>query len=203
MLNKLIHEYTTAALITELEGKAETPILIKALNNVASYLSQYNWKCNPATILDNKIWAMNMFFDMFVREIGGSGPAMMCYYFSSLVAKDYSLTEESRLEGNKIRAFVIYFNLNKWNYIFRRVIFAPKTEYKGHLDKDSFLDILLLGDVYMAWDISPNSALLAKLKKQAPTIARNHPNITRQQTVIESELAHEAVFEIIKTLVTL
>lgn len=79
---------------------------------------------------------------------------------------------------------------------------TPIAEYKGNLDENSFFDILLLADVYKAWDIDPDSAMLADLKRQAPNVAMNHPNLNKEQVQMEGFLAHEAVFRIIENLIT-
>ena len=70
-------------------------------------------------------------------------------------------------------------------------------EYKGHLDESSFFDLLLLSDVYKAWDVDPSSDMLTSLKRQASNVARLHPNYTKQQIIAEGELAHQAVFKMI------
>ena len=202
MLNNLIKEYTRVRVSYEIAGRDGTTEIIKVLNKIENHLSQNEWKCNPATI-ENDTWAMCVFFEMFFRKIGGDMSAMMCYHFSSLVAKDVNLPEKSQLEGNKYRSFIIFKNMDKWGRIFMTARLAPVAEYKGHLDEYSFFDVLLLGDVYKAWNVDPDSSMLANLKRQAPNVARNHPNITRQQAIKESELAHEAVFRIIESLVTI
>lgn len=198
MLNNLIKEWARVRVANEMVGNKGTEELAKVLHNVTSYLSSHDWKCDPATI-DNNTWAMCMFFEMFAYKIGGDTPAMMCYYFSSLVANDKNIPENQRLEGNKYRAFIVFKNMSKWDDIITMARLAPM--YKGNLDASSFLDILLLSDVYKAWDVDPNSAMLTNLKNQAPNVARNHPNITKQQSLVEGSLAHEVLFSIIKDLV--
>ena len=78
---------------------------------------------------------------------------------------------------------------------------APINEYNGNLTETEFFDILLLSDVYKAWDSDPNSSLLDKLKRQAPNVAAMHPNLSRGQVLTEGDLAHKALFDIIETLV--
>lgn len=200
MLNSLIKEYGRVRLSCEFSGKDATEEIVKVLQKVNNYLSDHGWKCNPSTIEDNT-WAMCMFFEMFAHKIGGAVPAMMCYYFSTLVANDMSIPEHLRLGGNKYRAFVVFKNMDNWDRIIMMARLTPIGGYNGNLDEGSFFDILLLGDVYQAWDVDPNSTMLANLKRQAPNVARNHPDITRQQAIVEGNLAHEAVFRIIEPLV--
>lgn len=201
MLNDLINEYTRVRISSEMASKDGTVEVTKILNRIEDFLFKNKWKCDPSSI-QNKTMAMCAFFDMFARNIGGDTSAMMCYYFSTLVSKDLSISQNGRLQGNKYRAFMIFKNMDKWDRIIMMARLAPINDYKGHLDDNSFFDILLLGDVYKAWDVDPSSKMLQKLKNQAPIVARNHPNFTRQQVIVESELAHEAVFDIIETLVT-
>lgn len=200
MLNDYLKEYAHVHISYAMIGKDAATETKKVLKKIADYLSQHDWKCNPATI-DNKTIAMGAFFEMFAHNIGGDMPAMYCYYFSTLVARDVNIPEKSRLEGNKYRAFITFKNMNKWDRIIMMARLAPMSEYKGHLDESSFFDILLLSDVYKAWDIDPDSSMLASLKRQAPSVARNHPQINKQQAIVEGELAHDAVFGIIETLV--
>lgn len=201
MLNNLIKEYARVRVSYEIAGKDPIQEVQKVLNKIANYLSQHEWKCNPSSI-ENNTWAMCVFFEMFANKIGGDMPALLCYYFSTLIARDTNLPLNSRLEGNKHRAFIIFKNMDNWDRIIMMARLAPMAEYKGHLDENSFFDILLLGDVYKAWDVDPDSAMLSSLKRQTPNVARNHPQFSRQQVMTESELAHEAVFHIIESLVT-
>ena len=201
MLNQLIKEYARVHVSYAMVGTDGSQEIVNVLHKIENYLSKQKWQCNPAEI-ENKIWAMCAFFEMLSRKIGGDMPAMLCYYFSTLVSKDCTLPEKSRLEGNKHRAFVVFKTMDDWDRIYMMARLAPMAEYKRNLDEGSFFDILLLSDVYKAWDVDPDSSLLANLKRQAPNVARNHPNITKHQAMIEGELAHEAVFGIIENLVT-
>lgn len=203
MLNDLITEYARVRLTCEMTGIFKTQDIHKVLLKTANYLSENQWKCNPETIT-NKAFAMCAFYEMFINEIGGNMPEVMCYYFSSLVAKDKSLPERARLEGNMHRAFVLYqYECTKqWERILTLARLAPIAEYKGHLDEAAFLDILIMSDVYKAWDINPNSALLSKLKKGTPNVARIYPNLTKEEAIIEGELGHEAIFRLIEVSVT-
>lgn len=65
----------------------------------------------------------------------------------------------------------------------------------------STVNLLLLSDVYQAWDADKSSAMLQNLKKQTPMVAANYPTFTRQQIITEGELAHEAVLNIVNTII--
>jgi hypothetical protein len=200
MLNDLIKEYIRVRASHAMAGGNGTQEIVKVLHDVENYLSVNGWKCNPS-LIENNTWAMCMFYEMLSYKIGGDTPAMMCYYFSTLVAQDSNLPEDTRHEGNKYRAFIIFKSIGKWDGIISEARLAPVAEYKGHLDESSFFDILLLGDVYKAWNVDSNSRMLANLKEQALTVASSHPSITRQQAMIESELAHAALFKVIELLI--
>ena len=201
MLNSLLHKCARVQISYLIADKDSTQELRSILQEIADYLSEQEWKFNPETI-GNISLAMAVFFEMFAQKIGGDMSSMYCYYFSTLVAKDMNLPQEQRAEGNKYRAFIIFKNIDKWNNIITMARLAPMAGYKGHLDENSFFDILLLDDVYKAWDADSDSALLTNLKKQAIIVANNHPQYTKQQVMAEGDLAHEAIFGIIKTLIT-
>lgn len=196
MLDSLITEYTRIRVSWE-QGMGKTrQDVVAALRGISDYMSQHEWKCNPTSVT-NHLCAMFAFFDMSENKIGGDNPAFLCYYFSTLVAKS-QLPLHWRLAGNEYRAFMVFKNMKKWDHVITTARLAPMAEYKGRLDENSFLDILLLGDVYQAWDVDPDSAMFANLKMQAPDVARNHPSFTKQQVIKESGLAHEALFRIIE-----
>ena len=77
---------------------------------------------------------------------------------------------------------------------------SPIGNYKGHLTGESFFDLLLLSDVYKAWDADPTNPTLANLKRQAPNVAANHPTFSRTKVIEEGVLAHEALFAVIKSI---
>lgn len=201
MLNYLLKEYSTTLISNFIAGKNSTCASEVILYKISDELEKMQFKCNPSTI-ENKTIAMEAFFDMFARNIGGDIPAMMCYYFSSLVASDITLPLKARLEGNKYRAFILFKNMNNWDFIIMTALNSPIAEYNGHLNERSFFDLMLLCDVYKAWDIEPSSAMLTNLQKQAPNVAAQHPNYSQQQVILEGELAHKALFNIIESIVT-
>ena len=201
MLNKLIKEYIGIRVSYEAACQDGSIESMSALNKIANYLSHNNCKCDPNSI-DNKLWAMLAFFDMFTNKIAEGSSALMCYYFSTLVSKDRTLPQNLQLEGIKYRAFITYKNLSKWENIFNAILNTSCiVEYKGNLDESTFMDVLLLGDVYKVWDFDPTNQMLTNLKSQAPIVASNHPYFTKQQFIRESELAHDALLGMIETLV--
>lgn len=143
---------------------------------------------------------MMAFFEMSVRKIGGDIPALLCYYYSSLVANDSSLPVNIRANGYRFRAFVEFKNMDKWNIIMSMAQ-APFNGYEGNLTESEFFDILLLSDVYKAWDSDPSSSMLSNLQKQAPKVASLHPSFSRSQVLSEGELAHKALFDVIEPIV--
>ena len=78
---------------------------------------------------------------------------------------------------------------------------APFNGYEGNLTESEFFDILLLSDVYKAWDSDPSSSMLSNLQKQAPKVASLHPSFSRSQVLSEGELAHKALFDVIEPIV--
>ena len=143
---------------------------------------------------------MLAFWEMFAREIGREMASLLCYYYSSLVVNDNSLPIKKRDQGNKYRAFITFKNMknNRWNFIFAMA--QTSTGYKGKLTEDSFFNILLLSDVYKAWDTDPDSPLLNDLKKQSANVAALHPSLSRTQVLTEGEIAHKAVFSVVELL---
>lgn len=200
MLNNLLREYAATRVSYAFAGTDPTTAIIDVLNKIDKELSKTKYKSDPSSI-ENKTTAMLAFFEMFVRKIGGDMPALCCYYYSTLVANDTSLPHNPRITGNLYRAFITFKNMDKWNMLWSIARTAPINRYRGHLDETAFLDLLLLSDVYKAWDADSDSPLFATLKRQAPSVASNHPNYTKEQVMVEGELAHKAIFNVVETLV--
>lgn len=202
MLNKLIKEYVATRISYEMAGSDPTNAVIEVLKKIDGELTKNKYKCDPTTI-ENKAHAMIVFFEMFARKIGGDMVSFCCYYFASLVANDMSLPLNNRITGNMYRAFITFKNMEKWDILMGMARTAPMNGYSGHLDGNSFFDLLLLSDVYQAWNADSDSPMLENLKRQAPAVASNHPQYTKDQVILEGKLAHKAVFNVIKTLVTI
>ena len=196
MILRLLKEYSQIRISYEMVGKDPSMEIVKVLNRLGEELAKNDWKCSPSDVPTDTI-AMCAFFEMFARKIGGDASIMLCYYYSSRVANDYSLPEKARAEGNKHRAFIVFKNMDKLNMTFNLACNSPIAGYRGRLNSNQFVDLLLLSDVYKAWDVDSNSAMLQNLKRQAPLVAANHPTFSKQQIITEGELAHEAVFNII------
>jgi hypothetical protein len=199
MLNSLLKQYSAVKVYSLVGNNDPNQELVQIFRQIEDTLKKSDWKITPMSVENNSI-AMMAFFEMFVRKIGGDMPALLCYYFSSLVAEDNSLPTSKRLDGNRLRAFITFKNMNKWNMIISMAQ-APFSGYNGKLTERSFFDILLLSDVYKAWDSDPDSPMLEDLKKQAPKVAAMHPSLSKAQVLTEGELAHKSVFEIIESLV--
>ena len=199
MLNDLLKHYAATKVSYELVGKDSTQESVQILKKIEETLKMNDWKITSASVENNTI-AMMAFYEMFAREIGHDIPALLCYYYSSLVANDNSLPAENRAHGNRFRAFITFKNMdeNRWNLIFSMAQ-AP-CDYNGNLKDDSFFDILLLSDVYKAWDSDPDSSLLNDLKRQSTKVAALHPSLSRTQVLTEGEIAHKAVFGVIESL---
>ena len=71
------------------------------------------------------------------------------------------------------------------------------------VDASFVFDFALISDVYKAWDRDNNDPLLQNLKRQAPRVASNYPKFNKQQIILEGELAHEAIFNVICTMIKL
>ena len=198
MLNNLLKQYAATKISCEFAGTDSTQESVKILREIEETLKKNDWKIT-SFIVENNTVAMLAFFEMFSREIGGNRSALLCYYYSSLVANDCSLSAENRAHGNRFRAFITFKNMDKWNMLFAMAQ-AP-INYKGNLSDDSFFDILLLSDVYKAWDSDPDSSMLANLKKQSTKVAALHPSLSRAQVLTEGEIANKAVFGVIESLV--
>lgn len=194
MLNNLLKQYAATKISCEFAGTDSTQESVKILRKIEETLKNNKWNITSFPVENNTI-AMMAFFDMFAREMGKDMSALLCYYYSSLVANDSSLPTKNREHGNRFRAFITFKNMDKWDRIFTMAQ-AP-VYYSGNLSDDSFFDILLLSDVYKAWDSDPESSMLANLKKQSPKVAALHPSLSRTQVLTEGEMAHKAVFDVI------
>lgn len=196
MIKQLFKEYSQIRISFEAVGRNASAETNRVLNLLAAELAKNNWKCSPADVPTDTI-AMCAFFEMFAQKIGGFNAVVLCYFYSSRVTKDRSLPTKARVEGNKIRAFIVFKNIDQLSQIFNFACNSPIGNYKGKLNDRQFVDLLLLSDVYQAWDADNGSAMLRNLKKQAPMVAAHHPNFTRQQIITEGELAHEAVLNVV------
>ncbi|MBQ2506917.1 MAG: hypothetical protein II530_00310 [Bacteroidaceae bacterium] len=199
MLNELLKHYSATKILFEVEGKDSTQESVQILRQIEDVLKKNEWKITSSSVENNSL-AMMAFFEMSVREIGGDIPALLCYYYSSLVANDSSLPVNIRANGYRFRAFVEFKNMDKWNIIMSMAQ-APFNGYEGNLTESEFFDILLLSDVYKAWDSDPSSSMLSNLQKQAPKVASLHPSFSRSQVLSEGELAHKALFDVIEPIV--
>ena len=199
MLNDLLEKYAATQFLSDVKGNDSSQDSIQILKKIENLLIRNDWKITSSSIENNSL-AMMAFFEMYARGIGGDVPALLCYYYSTLVANDNSLPAELRYDGNRFRAFITYKNMDKWDMLLSMAR-APFNGYEGNLDNTSFIDILLLSDVYKAWDLDPSDSLLDKLKRQAPKVAAMHPTFSRGQVMYEGELAHKAVYNIVKSLV--
>ncbi len=202
MLNDLIRKYVKTLIAYSAIGKDSSLETKAILEDIHEELQLMGNKCNPAEI-DDKRFAMLAFFDMYERRIGNETPALLCYYFSTLLIKDKTKTIDTRLQGNEYRAFIIFRTMDKWDGFMGACRTMPMYNYRGNLNGDSFYDLLLLSDVYRAWNTDPDNRLLNNLKKQAPNVASMHPEYSRDEVIKEGELAHEALFCFIKNLVVL
>jgi hypothetical protein len=201
-ISQLLKEYSQVHISYLAAGKDPTIETIRVLNQLAEELSKNSWKCPPSEVSTDSI-AMGAFFEMFVHKIGGDTPIMLCYYYSSRVANDKSFPTDVRTLGNMFRAFIVFKAMNKFNMVFNLACNAPFAEYKGKLQLQQFFDFALISDVYKAWDRDNNDPLLQNLKRQAPRVASNYPKFNKQQIILEGELAHEAIFNVICTMIKL
>lgn len=199
-IKQLLKEYSQVRVSYEAVGRNASAETNRVLNLLAAELTKNNWKCSPSDVPTDTI-AMCAFFEMFAQKIGGVNAVLLSYFYSSRVAKDFSLPTTARVEGNKIRAFTVFKNIDQLSRIFNFACNSPIGNYKGKLNDHQFVDLLLLSDVYQAWDADNSSAMLQNLKKQTPMVAANYPTFTRQQIITEGELAHDAVLNIINTII--
>ena len=200
MISKLLRDYSQIRISYEAVGKDPSVEITKTLNLLATELAKDEWRCSPSEV-PNDSMAMSAFFEMFALKIGKDAPIMLCYYYSSRVANDKSLPTNAQKMGNMVRAFIVFKAMDKLNMTFNLACNAPFAGYKGKLIGQQFFDFALIGDVYQAWDIGNNSPLLQNLKKQTPMVASNYPMFNKQQIIAEGELAHKAVFNVVRTLV--
>jgi len=170
----------------------------KTLSEIATIFERKNWVYSPGTITNDSI-AMCAMFDIFTC-LKQNKASMLCYYFSSLVANDSSLSLQERLKGNRYRAFIFLKDMEQWAYrceLFT-TLFKDVNNYNGHFTND-FYDLSLLYDVYKAWHLG--GALLDNLKEQVPRIMLKYPEYSREKVLLEGELAHNAFFEHIRGVV--
>jgi hypothetical protein len=168
----------------------------KTLSEIASVFDNNDWKYIPGTITDMSA-AMCAMFDIFTC-LKQDNASYLCYYFSSVVANNPSLPLRERVKGNQYRAF-IFLKDNSWGArceLFCELHNDFDINYEGHFTKD-FYDLSLLYDVYKAWH-SIGGTLLNNLKKQAPLIKLQYSNYSKDQIMIEGELAHNSLFEYIR-----
>ncbi len=200
MISKLLREYSQIRISFEAVGKDSSTEITKVLNQLAVELTKNKWRCSSIEAPTDTI-AMCAFFEMFARKIGGDATIMLCYYYSSRVANDHSLPNRTRIEGNKYRAFIVFKGMEKFNMAINLACNSHISGYRGNLNTNQFFDLLLLSDVYKAWDADSNSSMLQNLKKQAPFVAANHSTFSKQQIINEGELAHEALLNVISNII--
>lgn len=202
-ISQLLIEYSQVHISYLAVGKDPVIETTRVLSQLAEELSKNSWKCPPTEVPTDSI-AMSAFFEMFVHKIGGDAPIMLCYYYSSRVANDKSFSADVRSLGNMFRAFIVFKAMNKFNMVFNLACNAPFAGYKGELQQlQQFFDFALTSDVYKAWDRDNNDPLLQNLKKQVPRVVSNYPKFNKQQIIIEGELAHEAIFNVVCTMIEL
>ena len=202
MITKLLRDYSQIRISYEVARKDPSTEIAKTLNQLAAELAKNGWRCPPTEVPTDAI-AMSAFYEMFVLKIGPDAPIMLCYYYSSRVANDYSLPTNVRALGNKFRAFIVVKAIDKLNMVFNLACNAPIGGYRGKLKGQQFFDLALTSDIYKAWDTDDGDPLLQSLKRQAPTVASNYPTFTKQQIIAEGEIAHEAVLRIVSSFIKL
>ena len=201
-ISQLLKEYSQIHISYSVVGKDPTMETKRILNQLADELAKTEWKCSPSEVPTDSI-AMSAFFEMFAHKIGGDAPIMLCYYYSSRVANDKLLPPDVRTLGNMFRAFIVFKAMDKLNMTFNLACNAPFAGYRGKLQNQQFFDFALISDVYQAWDRDNNDPLLQNLKKQTPMVASNYPMFNKQQIMAEGELVHEAVLNVVRTIVEL
>ncbi|MBE6224906.1 MAG: hypothetical protein E7122_06745 [Bacteroidales bacterium] len=201
-ISKLLRDYSQIHISYAAVRKDPSADTARILTQLANELSKNEWMCPPCDVPTDAI-AMSAFFEMFTLKIGSDAPIMLCYYYSSRVANDRSFPANVRALGNKFRAFIVFKAMAKLNMTFNLACNAPIGGYRGRLKEQQFFDLALISDIYKAWDTDSNDPLLQNLKRQAPIVASNHPMFTKQQIISEGELAHEAVLNIVKSMLKL
>lgn len=203
MLNTLIEQYIDTLDDSLPSNEDLEEYSDQLLEKIACELEKDNWE-NEILLVENNFKAMETFWFLFIREIrlDGFPAAYLCYYFSCLVAYDTNLPLEKRLEGNKYRAFIMFKMDSLTWYSFLTQARLEYIKSNGILTEKEFFDFLILSDVYKAWDIDPNHYIMDDLKKQAPTIASIYPSFNKEKIIYEAELAHKAIFSLIKQRIT-
>ena len=203
IITKLLRDYSQIRISYEVAGKDPSAEIAKTLKQLADELAKNEWRCPPTEVPTDAI-AMGAFYEMFALKIGPDAPIMLCYYYSSRVANDRSFPTNVRALGNKFRAFIVAKAINKFNMVFNLACNAPIGGYRGKLrGGQQFFDLALTSDIYKAWDTDNGDPLLQSLKRQAPMVASNYPTYTKQQIISEGELAHEAVLNVVKSMLKL
>ncbi|MDY2641767.1 MAG: hypothetical protein SOW01_05260 [Mediterranea sp.] len=199
MLDSLLKEYSRTLIASQyFEDRAveETAVVLHKIND---YLKANKYK--DELIIEDMTMAMCAFYDMCSRKIGGFYISLFSYFSCTAVANKTYLPQDTRLNGIMLRAFTTFTWFNSWYKILTLARTSPIGRYEGNLDEKSFFDILLLSDVYKVWNIDNDHPTLYKLKSQAPFIAHNYPNFTKQQIIKEGELANEALFNIVASII--
>ena len=201
-ITQLLKEYSQTHISYSSVGKDPAMETKRILNQLAEELAKKEWKCSHSEVPSDSI-AMSAFFEMFVHKIGGDAPIMLCYYYSSKVANDKLFPSDVRTLGNMFRAFIVFKAMDKLNMTFNLACNAPFAGYRGKLKDQQFFDFALISDVYKAWDRDNYDPLLKNLKKQVPMVASNYPMFNKQQIMMEGELVHEAVLNVVRTFIKL
>lgn len=203
MINSLLSDFRRYALLNaSYESPATQRMLLQTLKGIEQELKKNKYKCDPSTIED-KVSAATAFYYMFEYGIAEAASSYLCYCLSTLVAEDINLPMESRLKGYMCRALITYKNLSNWNLSLSVLYDSPLSNYAGHLDFKTFIDFMLLSDIYGAWDIDPSNPIFDSLKRMAPGVKDKYPKFSMTEIIYEGTLAHQAVFNIFGSKVIL
>lgn len=199
MLNQYINEFKMIKVSYAMAGTDPSSELTSFFNKVYDCIEDKNNRKQLVAAVEDHLGATFMFFEMFLRKIGGDLPITLTYYFATLTTSDESLTAKERNMGNFYRAAILVKAANQLNHTMTMIsnMGHDLRIYQGHLDYTNFTDITILYDVYKAWDADPENRYLQFLKSQVPSIETKHSYITKQYIETEGKLAHDAILKVL------
>lgn len=141
--------------------------------------------------------AMLAFFDMEVRGISKRVSAYLAYYYASMLIDDQLKSNESAEDAYYMRSMIVFKNMNAF---FDQVHWIRKDQdlYKGQLDERQFNDLLLLANVYCAWNVETDNPSWDNVRRQVPIVASNHPGFSKTEVIKVGLEASDAMFKYIQ-----
>lgn len=157
-------------------------------------------KDNIPTLIKDKtndpFTATLMFSELSFRKI--TGYSYIAYYYGS-ICQNANIPKNLKDTAKRLRLEVFFSNLEEFDNLITFARTAPFIGYKGNLEAQPFLDFLIMSDAYEVWDSDKDDKLLKSIQNLVITHENHYPSYTKQQIIQEGNLAHQALFNAIKT----